>query len=70
MPSMKGVSGQSFSGNRCKIFPLRLPDPKIITVNANRPRNFCIKKESGTYALSHDRNQQLQNNQPNETLST
>lgn len=27
MPSINGVSGQSFSGNRCKIFPLRLPDP-------------------------------------------
>lgn len=28
MPSINGVSGQSFSGNRCNIIPLRFPDPK------------------------------------------
>lgn len=27
MPSINGVSVQSLSGNRCKIFPLRFPDP-------------------------------------------
>lgn len=29
MPSINGVSGQSFSGNRCRILPLRFPDPKF-----------------------------------------
>lgn len=28
MPSMNGVSDQSFSGKRCKIFPVRLPLPE------------------------------------------
>lgn len=29
MPSMNGVSGQSFSGKRCNILPLRFPLPNI-----------------------------------------
>lgn len=27
MPSINGVSAQSFSGKRCKIFPVRFPLP-------------------------------------------
>ena len=27
MPSINGVSGQSFSGNLCKIIPLLIPPP-------------------------------------------
>lgn len=31
MPSINGVSGQSFSGNLCKIIPLLDPLPEIVT---------------------------------------
>lgn len=47
IPSINGVSGQSFSGNRCKIFPLRLPDPettKCIHWKTNRLFFFRLAK--------------------------
>lgn len=43
MPSINGVSGQSFSGKRCKIFPLRLPDPKDNKIYYNTKPFNAIK---------------------------
>lgn len=45
MPSINGVSVQSFSGNRCKIFPLRFPDPVIIKTKVNRTK-MMINEEN------------------------
>lgn len=76
MPSMNGVSDQSFSGNRCKIFPLRFPDPANsfnCTHLLHRIHTLDLIlwdfKVQTTYVLFHDHSQQSQNNQPNETWS-
>lgn len=57
IPSINGVSGQSFSGNRCRITPLLIPLPRIIYIFRNvNVMNIC------TYVLFHDHTPQPQNN--------
>lgn len=57
IPSINGVSGQSFSGKRCNIFPLLLPDP--IKNQKNIRLNFYFvekhKRMMSIWIICHNR---------------